>query len=74
MISEILQRCIILSVGEFEIKSALQSDFKDFEDAIQFYIALTNPDIKGIITRNTSDYTHSTLPVYSTQEFLGFFK
>lgn len=62
---QILGYCQILSVGEIEIRSALASNFTDFEDAIQFYTALANPNISGIVTRNTSDYKFSTLPVYS---------
>ena len=46
---------------------ALNSDFKDFEDAIQYYTALEN-DLEMIITRNQSDFKGSTLPVLNAGE------
>ncbi|MEB2775751.1 PIN domain-containing protein [Algoriphagus sp. D3-2-R+10] len=74
LIKDFLELCKVLSVGEQEIYLAVKSNFSDFEDAIQYFTVISNPDIKGIITRNTSDYKHSTLPVYSSQEFLALFK
>jgi len=48
---------------------ALNSDFNDFEDAIQYFTALENQqDI--IITRNQSDFKSSSLPVMSAGEFV----
>lgn len=38
------------------LTNALKSEFKDFEDAIQYYSALTNSKIDKIITRNTKDF------------------
>jgi predicted nucleic acid-binding protein len=48
---------------------ALNSDFQDFEDAIQYYTALAN-DQDLIITRNQADFRESKLPVMSAGEFL----
>jgi predicted nucleic acid-binding protein len=48
---------------------ALNSDFNDFEDAIQYFTAIENrQDI--IITRNRSDFKSSSLPVMSAGEFV----
>ncbi len=49
---------------------ALNDDnFKDFEDAMQYYTAVENEqDI--IITRNSKDYKSSVIPVMSALEFL----
>ncbi|WPR78030.1 PIN domain-containing protein [Algoriphagus sp. NG3] len=74
LIKDFLELCKVLSVGEQEIYLAVKSNFPDFEDAIQYFTVISNPEISGIITRNTSDYTHSTLPIYSSQEFLALFK
>lgn len=49
---------------------ALDSDFKDFEDAIQNFSTL-NTKAKCIITRNLRDFTKSTLPSFSPEEFLS---
>ena len=66
-LSELLH---ILSVDDTIIKSALQSGFKDFEDAIQYQTALTNPDIELIVTRNIKDYKQAELPVMPPATFL----
>ncbi len=50
------------------IKNALDSEFKDFEDAIQYYTAKTNKKIDAIVTRNISDFKLSKLPVLTPDE------
>jgi predicted nucleic acid-binding protein len=66
-LSELLH---ILNVDDTIIKSALQSGFKDFEDAIQYQTALTNPDIELIVTRNIKNYKQAELPVMTPGTFL----
>lgn len=73
-ITELLSFCKILPVSEKEIYAAMKSGFSDFEDAIQYFTVLQNPDIKGIITRNLSDYRKSEIPVFSPEIFLSTFK
>ncbi len=51
------------------IELALVSDFKDFEDAIQYHTALENNAIM-IITRNQKDFKNSKLPVMTAREYL----
>ncbi|TXD52541.1 MULTISPECIES: type II toxin-antitoxin system VapC family toxin [unclassified Polaribacter] len=59
--------CII---DEQTIEKGLNSDFSDFEDALQFYNAVeSNCDI--ILTRNAKDFKKATLPVMSPDEFLN---
>lgn len=53
------------------IKNALDSEFKDFEDAIQYFSAKTNKKIDAIITRNVSDFKLSKLPILTTDEAIG---
>ena len=53
----------ILKVDEDSILQALNSEFKDFEDAIQYYTASDYKRIDLIVTRNIKDYRHSDLPV-----------
>jgi predicted nucleic acid-binding protein len=48
---------------------ALNSEFRDFEDAIQYYTAIEN-DQDLIITRNQSDFRESKLPVMTAGEFI----
>ena len=45
----------IVTINEKTIELALSSEFKDFEDAIQYYSALES-DINYLITRNKKDY------------------
>lgn len=45
------------------------SDFKDFEDAIQYYSAIEN-DIDVIITRNLKDFKRSKIPVLTADQCL----
>jgi predicted nucleic acid-binding protein len=59
--------CII---DEQTIEKGLNSDFSDFEDALQFYNAVeSNCDI--ILTRNAKYFKKATLPVMSPDEFLN---
>ena len=49
---------------------ALNSDFKDFEDALQNYSAELNKEIDIIITRNIKDFKYSKLAVMTPDQFL----
>jgi hypothetical protein len=60
----------ILSVSDSILKSAFGSSFNDVEDAVQFFCACTVKNIQCIVTRNIKDYKRSTIPVYSSEEFL----
>jgi len=52
---------------------ALNSDFKDFEDAIQYFTALIY-DQDLIITRNQHDFKESKIPVMTAGEFIKSIK
>lgn len=56
------------------IKKALKSDFKDFEDAIQYHCALSIKEIDFIVTRDSKDFKKSTLPVMNPKEALGIIR
>ena len=53
------------------IDMALKSGWKDFEDAVQNFSAVVNPQISAIITRNTKDFKDSSLEVVDSVEFLN---
>jgi len=66
----------LINVLPFEtdiISLVLNSDFIDFEDGIQHFIA-NRYNCEAIITRNVKDYKPSTLPVYTTEQYLNNFK
>ncbi|WP_339661838.1 PIN domain-containing protein [uncultured Polaribacter sp.] len=59
----------VCKIDEQTIEKGLNSDFSDFEDALQFYNAVeSNCDI--ILTRNAKDFKKTTIPVMSPDEFL----
>lgn len=64
----------ILKVDETVVKNALQSDFQDFEDSLQYHCALDHKQINAIITRNVKDYRNSELPVMTPADFLKTLK
>lgn len=61
----------VSAVSEAEIQSALASNFKDFEDAIQHFAAKMEGDVSVIVTRNKTDYSASEIAVLSPDEFLA---
>ena len=71
LLDQIFEMTEIISVGEKIINMSLKSNFRDFEDAIQYYCALTIMQLDGIITRNTKDFKKSRLPVLSPSEALA---
>ena len=59
----------VLPIDDKILELALISDFKDFEDAIQYYSATLN-NLESIITRNKKDFKNSKLPIFTAFEFL----
>lgn len=61
----------IASVDEKVIKLALNDDdFKDFEDAIQYYSAIES-ESEIIITRNLKDFKKSRIPVMTSSQLIN---
>ena len=50
------------------IRTSFKTDFKDYEDAIQYYCALGLGKIDFIVTRNTKDFKKSTISVLTPAE------
>jgi predicted nucleic acid-binding protein len=60
----------ILPLEEKAIELALASDFSDFEDGLQYFVAMDfQSDI--IITRNKKDFKNSKIPVLTAGEYLN---
>jgi predicted nucleic acid-binding protein len=51
------------------IELSLDSDFRDFEDAIQYYSALDG-EAEIIITRNKKDFKLAEIPVLTAKEYI----
>jgi predicted nucleic acid-binding protein len=62
--------CEICEVNEETIDKALNSSFKDFEDAVQYFTALQS-NCSIIITRNGKDFKNSTIPIMTAEEYLS---
>lgn len=60
----------ILPMNDKIIDLSLESDFKDFEDAIQYFTAIENK-LDMILTRNIKDFKSSKLPVLSPPDYLN---
>jgi len=73
-LKELAELVDILKVDSDIVKSALTSDFKDFEDSIQYFAAQEHKKIDFIITRNIKDYKDSSLPVMTPETFLVTFE
>ena len=60
----------VLIIDKNIILHALNSGFKDFEDALQNYAAEMNGETEIILTRNVRDYKNSLLSVMTPADLL----
>ena len=68
-ISDMTSICEVTDINWEVVELALSSEFKDIEDAIQYFSAKKNgADI--IITRNKKDFRKSELLVFTPEEYL----
>jgi predicted nucleic acid-binding protein len=56
-------------MDEEVVEKAINSDFKDFEDAMQYYSALS-ANCNILITRNEKDFKHSMIPIMNAESYL----
>ncbi|MCD4768826.1 MAG: PIN domain-containing protein [Bacteroidales bacterium] len=60
----------VLQMDRQVIEKALNSEFKDFEDALQNFSAINSGEIEVIITRNVKDYKKSEIGVLTPESFV----
>jgi predicted nucleic acid-binding protein len=65
----IVTLCQIANVDSTSINMALTSNFRDFEDAIQYSTAVNN-NLDAIITRNPRDYPVTTPRVITPEQLI----
>ena len=70
LLSNLRQLVRVTISDERTVDDSIASQFKDFEDAMQYYTAL-NAKAGIIITRNGKDFTASNLPVMTATEYLA---
>ncbi|MCY7293518.1 MAG: PIN domain-containing protein [Ferruginibacter sp.] len=66
--------CVMTEIADVTkaiIKASLKTDFKDFEDAIQFNCALSINKLDFIVTRDTKAFKKSTLPVLTPEQAIS---
>ncbi|CAM3342946.1 type II toxin-antitoxin system VapC family toxin [Aequorivita lipolytica] len=61
----------VLSMDKQTVLSAIHSEFKDFEDALQNFAAQSSEEIKIILTRNGKDFKKSKLAILTPEMFLN---
>ncbi len=69
LVGKLLDLFEIAPVNDSVIKKALDSNWKDFEDAVLHQSALASK-IDAIITRNIVDFKKSEIPIYLPKEIL----
>lgn len=60
----------VLTLDQKSIDQALNSEFTDFEDALQYYSARSSK-LDYIITRNKKDYKNSKIMACTPEEYLA---
>jgi len=69
-LNQLLNIIDIVSMDRKVVVKALNSNFKDFEDALQNFSAVENKKIKIILTRNVKDFKNSELAVLTPETFV----
>jgi predicted nucleic acid-binding protein len=59
----------VLAVTDKVVDLALSSDFKDFEDGLQYFTAIEN-NIRTLLTRNLKGYKAAEITVMTAEQFL----
>ncbi len=72
-IQKLLTLFNIADVNSIVLKLSINSEFNDFEDAVQYYSG-EHSEVEGLVTRNTKDYKNTDLPIYTPDELWGIIK
>jgi hypothetical protein len=61
----------IAETNHKDLLLAIDSEFADFEDAVQYQTSLNSTGIKHIVTRNKKDFKLSSIPALTAEEFVA---
>ncbi|MFM1963932.1 MAG: hypothetical protein RLZZ172_2777 [Bacteroidota bacterium] len=64
----------VATINKEIVLNAIESEFRDFEDALQNYSADKVKGLNTIVTRNQKDYKYSKLKVLSPKQYLSILK
>jgi predicted nucleic acid-binding protein len=70
ILNELQEWTEMIDVSKEVIFKSLKSEFKDFEDSIQYNCAKLVTKIECIVTRDTKDFKLSTIPTMTPKEAL----
>ena len=73
LIKDLREYIKTLPVTDDDIGRAIERDWKDFEDAVQYSVAESN-NVDYIITRNKKDFEEHDIPIMTPREFLEFYE
>lgn len=69
LMKELLTVVSVAGVSEQEILKAMELEWNDFEDSVQYSVALLQ-EMDGIITRNPDDYKKSEIKIWLPEQAL----
>ena len=72
LLKRLLMVVSVVAVSEREIQNALNLAWGDFEDSVQYSVALLN-EMDGIVTRNPSDYQDANIRIWLPEQALELF-
>ena len=72
LLKRLLMVVSVAAVSEREIQNALNLAWGDFEDSVQYSVALLN-EMDGIVTRNPSDYQDANIRIWLPEQALELF-
>ena len=72
LLKRLLMIVSVAAVSEREIQNALNLAWGDFEDSVQYSVALLN-EMDGIVTRNPDDYQEANMRIWLPEQVLELF-
>lgn len=72
LLKRLLSVVSVAAVSEQDIRNALNLAWADFEDCVQYSVALLD-DMDGIVTRNPSDYQDAAIRIWRPEQALEAF-
>lgn len=72
LLKRLLMVVSVAAVSEREIQNALDLAWGDFEDSVQYSVALLN-EMDGIVTRNPGDYQEANMRIWIPEQALELF-
>lgn len=72
LLKRLLMIVSVAAVSKWEIQNALNLAWGDFEDSVQYSVALLN-EMDGIVTRNPSDYQEANMRIWLPEQALELF-